>query len=87
MKSSTPGTNTSQAEVTHVDTHGIWVLVTGREYFLPHEEYPWFKKASIEDVLNVQLHHGTHLHWSELDVDLCLDSIEHPDQYPLIADS
>jgi hypothetical protein len=35
----------------------------------------------------VQLNHNRHLHWPALDVDLCLDCLENPDRYPLIADS
>lgn len=87
MTSLMHGTNTSQAEVTNVDAHGIWVLVNGREFFLPYEDYPWFKKASLEDVIRVELYHGVHLHWSALDVDLGLDSLEHPERYPMVAEN
>ena len=86
MKSSRPGTNTSRVEVTNVDTHGMWVLARDKEYFLPHEDYPWFKRAKLEDVLNVELHHGIHLYWPSLDVDLSLDCLENPGQYPLVAE-
>ena len=87
MKSPTPGTNTSPIEVTNVDTHGIWVLVEGAEFLLPHEDYPWFKKATVEDIINVELHHGVHLQWPALDVDLSLESLRHPRKYPLIAEA
>jgi len=29
--------------------------------------------------------HGDHLHWPGLDVDLHLESIEHPERFPLLA--
>ena len=29
--------------------------------------------------------HGEHLHWPTLDVDLSLDSLKHPEAYPLTA--
>jgi hypothetical protein len=61
MKSATLGVGTSPAEVTNVDIHGIWVLVGEKEYFLPHEDFPWFKKAKVEDILNLELHHRTGL--------------------------
>ena len=48
------------------------------EYFPAHEDYPWFRKARVEDILNVQLHHGVHLHWPALDVDLSLESLRNP---------
>jgi len=87
MKSSTLGIDTSLAEVTNVDTHGIWVLVRDKEHFLPHEDFPWFRKAKVEDILNVELLHGVHLHWPTLDIDLTLDSLENPGKYPLIAEA
>jgi len=86
MKSPTLGADTSLAEVTNVDSHGIWILVREKEYFLPHEDFPWFKKARVEDILNVELLHGVHLHWPALDVDLTIDSLENPAKYPLVAE-
>jgi len=86
MKSQKPGTSISPVEVTNIDAHGLWVFVNGKEYFLPHEEYPWFRTARVSDVLNVQLLHGVHLHWPALDVDLSVKSLENPGEYPLVAE-
>lgn len=86
MKSSARGTSTSQVEVSNVDIHGIWVFVRDKEYFLPYEDFPWFKKAKVENIMNVELHHGVHLYWPKLDVDLSLDSLENPKKYPLVAE-
>ena len=66
-----------------MDRFGLWILVQEKEYFLPYEEYPWFRNAKVDHVLNVQLLHEDHLHWPDLDVDLCIDALEHPDNYPL----
>jgi hypothetical protein len=79
-----PGASISEVEVTHIDWHGLWLLVSEREYFLPYDEFPWFREARIADVLNVELLHGDHLHWPAMDVDLSLDCLEHPEQYPLV---
>ncbi|TFH49047.1 MAG: DUF2442 domain-containing protein, partial [Lysobacterales bacterium] len=54
------------------------------EYFLPFPDFPWFRNATVDQILRVELHHGDHLRWPELDVDLCLDSIENPESYPLV---
>jgi hypothetical protein len=70
--------------VTNVSRHGLWLLVSDKEYFLPYEQYPWFQDARIREILNVHLEHEAHLHWPDLDVDLELDSLEHPENYPLI---
>jgi hypothetical protein len=40
-----PGTATSDTEVTNISKHGFWLLLDGRELFLPFEEFPWFKRA------------------------------------------
>ena len=74
---------TSGAEVCNVSRHGLWLLVDGREFFLPFEEFPWFKKASIESIMKIERPQPQHLYWPDLDVDLTLESIEHPDRYPL----
>ena len=83
MRSQKLGASTSDAEVTNIDCHGLWLFVKGTEYFLPYEEYPWFKEARVTDVLNVKLYHETHLHWPALDVDLCLESLQNPNAFPL----
>ena len=85
MKSEAPGTNTSAVEVTNISQHGFWLLIDQTELFLPFSEFPWFRHATVAAILNVQLVHLGHLYWPELDVDLALESIEHPERYPLVS--
>lgn len=80
-----PGTNTSEAEVTNISRHGLWVLLGERELFLPFDEFPWFRDAPVSAILALEVHGPGHLHWPDLDVDLSVHSIEHPEQYPLKA--
>ena len=87
MKSGKPGTSTSETEVTHISAHGLWLLVDARELFLPFDTFPWFRDAPVGAILNVTRPQPDHLYWPDLDVDLHLDSIEHPEQYPLVAKS
>ena len=86
MKSRQSGTDTLDVEVTHINGHGIWVLVKDSEHFLPYEDFPWFRNARVREILHVELHHGTHLHWPDLDVDLTVDSLDDPRQSPLVAE-
>jgi len=86
MKSAGAGNGTSKAEVLNVSPHGFWVLVADKEYFLGFDHFPWFRKASINHLFNVEFSHGYHLYWPELDVDLDLDRIENPEKFPLAAD-
>ena len=83
MRSAAPGSSTSQVEVTNVSPHGLWLFIGERELFVPFRDFPWFKGASIEEVTNVQLQSPHHLYWPDLDVDLAVESIEHPERDPL----
>ncbi len=80
-----PGTATSTAEVTNISKHGFWMLIDDREIFLPFEEFPWFKQATVEAILQLERPTPEHLYWPGLDVDLALESIEHPERYPLTS--
>jgi hypothetical protein len=85
MKSETLGTRTSLVEVTHISQHGFWLLLQGRELFVPFDKFPWFKDAPVGSILKVEQPHHGHLYWPDLDVDLAVESIEHPERFPLIA--
>jgi hypothetical protein len=87
MSSGRLGKNISKAEVTHISTHGLWVLVGEREYLLPYSDYPWFSDAKISDLMTVKLIHGRHIRWPSLDVDIEMESLEYPDKYPLVYQS
>jgi Protein of unknown function (DUF2442) len=76
---------TTDAEVTNISRHGFWLLLDERELFLPFEEFPWFENAPVKATLKVERPQPHHLYWPELDVDLSVDSIEHPERYPLKA--
>ena len=85
MRSAPLGKNTSAVEVTNVSRDGFWLFVRGRELFLPFRDFPWFKEVPIGQLLNVVLPHDDHLYWPDLDVDLSVESIEHPKKYPLVS--
>ena len=83
MSSKPHGVLTSQVEVTNVSSHGLWLLAHGRELFLSYDDFPWFKEASIGSVTKVEEPSPGHFYWPELDVDLGLETIEHPERFPL----
>jgi Protein of unknown function (DUF2442) len=85
MKSESLGIVTLEVEVTNISRHGLWLLVGDEELFLPFDEFPWFKDASVQAILNVERQGPDHLHWPALDVDLTLESIRHPEEYPLVS--
>ena len=85
MSSQTLGKNTSGVEVSHISPHGIWLLAGDKEYFMSCEDFPWFKNAAIEAVLKVEELSPGHFYWTELDVVLTPEIIEHPERFPLEA--
>ncbi len=85
MSSSPLGIHTSGTEVTNVSTHGFWLLSGGKELFLSYKDFPWFKDASIGNVIAVEEVSPGHFYWPELDVDLGIQSIENPEKYPLTS--
>ncbi|WP_419655484.1 DUF2442 domain-containing protein [Desulfosarcina variabilis] len=70
-------------EITNISKFGVWILISTGELFMPYDEFPWFKDASIDQIHNVQEPHPGHLYWPDLDVDLDVKSIIDPNQYPL----
>ena len=85
MNSARLGRRTSPVEVTNVSVHGFWLFVAERELFVPFAQFPWFRDAAIGAITNVQLPSPQHLYWPDLDIDLAVESIEHPEKYPLVS--
>ena len=85
MTSAQHGQGISAVEVTNVSPHGFWLLVQEREHFVPFKDFPWFRDASIAELMKVELPSPHHLYWSRLDVDLALESLDHPERYPLVS--
>jgi hypothetical protein len=83
MRSKTRGNDISGIEVTNIAPNGIWVLARGEELLLPYETFPWFKRATVEAILNVEEPTPGHFHWPDLDIDLGLESMRHPERFPL----
>jgi hypothetical protein len=69
--------------VENITPFGIWLFVKEKEYFLSYKDYPYFRDQTLNSIQNVQLLHGYHLYWPELDVDLEIDNLENPEKYPL----
>lgn len=74
-----------KVEVTFISKNGLILLVGDTEYYLSYGKFPWFKKAAVSDVFDVQILGKNRIRWEALDVDLNLSIITHPEDYPLIA--
>ena len=85
MKSGPRGKNTSSAEVVGITPNGLWLLLDETEHFLAFQDFPWFRDAPVRAVLHVERPQPHHLYWPDLDVDLHVESISHPEKYPLVS--
>jgi len=85
MKSEIAGKNTLEVEVTNISMHCFRLLLGEKEFFLPFNEFPWFKNARISEISEVSVLNNNHLYWEKLDIDLSLNMIQNPQKYPLIS--
>lgn len=79
------GDHSSDVEVTNISSHGFWLLADGKELFLSYKDFPWFKDAPVGHIINVEQPSPGHFRWPQLDIDLGAETIEHPDEFPLVA--
>ena len=77
----------SPNEVTNICATGFWMLVDDKEYFVSFDDYPVFQRATVTQIYAVQRLGPTQFHWPELDADIELQALEHPEQYPLVFQS
>ena len=86
MSSEPLGIGASRVEVTNITANGVWLLTGERELFMSYNDFPWFRDVPVSKILNVEELTPGHFYWPELDVDLGLESIEHPERFPLRSD-
>ena len=85
MSLSTLGKNTSAVEITHISSHGVWLLAHNKELFMAYDDFPWFKDKPVKAIINVEEQALGHFYWPDIDVDLTEEMIEHPERFPLSA--
>ncbi|MGC1377792.1 MAG: DUF2442 domain-containing protein [Anaerolineales bacterium] len=80
-----PGTHISpgKSQITAIEDDGFWLLTAEGEFFVSFERYPAFEQAIVSQVFNFRESFGD-FHWDELDIDIELDALKHPEGYPLI---
>ena len=80
-----PGVATLEVEVTNISKHGFWVLLADEELPVPYDKFPWFRSATVEQILAVERPSTNHLYWPQLDVDLSVESLRDPEAFPLVS--
>lgn len=85
MTSVALGKDTSSVEVTNISPHGLGLLLGEEELFVSFAEFPWLRDAAVGKILHIEQPSPGHLYWPELDVDLVVESVRHPEQFPLVS--
>jgi hypothetical protein len=86
MKSEQRGKPTSDIWVTRFSPAGFWLSLAGRQLFVSFQQFPWFARATIPQLSRIEWPTLDHLYWPDLDIDLSVESIEHPERFPLVSD-
>jgi len=59
-------------------------LIDNNEYFVPFTDYPFFRKATIEQIIDFEMLSPHQLYWKSLDCDIELMALANPQQFPLL---
>ena len=76
-------TDTS-VNVSMINSQGMMLSVQGNDYFVSYNRVPWLRDARISSALNVRMAGQNAIEWPDLDVDLEIESLKHPERYPLV---
>ena len=80
MSSLAHGDSTLVVEITHISSHGVWLLSNDKELFMSYEEFPWFKDIPVKSIINVEEQSPGTFYWQDIKIDLTMESIEHPER-------
>lgn len=83
MISSKNGINTLACSITNIIPFGFWMLIEDNEYFISFSDYPAFKDKTISQILDFNFISPNQLTWKTLDIDIEIDALKNPQQYPL----
>jgi hypothetical protein len=59
------------------------MLIEDKEYFISFSDYPAFKDTTINQILNFNYIPPKQLSWESLDIDIEIEALEYPQQFPL----
>lgn len=74
----------TSVSVLMINDKGLMISVLGQDYFLSYNRVPWMRDASIAQALDVRMSGRNAIEWPSLDVDLEIESLKHPERYPLV---
>jgi len=67
-----------------INSQRMMLSVDGQNYFVSYNRVPWLRGATISNALNVRKCGDWAIEWLDLDVELKIDGLKHPERYPLV---
>ena len=74
----------TSVSVLMISAQGMMLSVLGQDYFVSCNRVPWLREARVSSALNVRMAGTNAIEWPELDVNLEIESLQHPERYPLV---
>lgn len=84
QNSSSNNTQNTSVSVLMINTQGMMLSVDGQDYFVSYNRVPWLRNATVGSALNVRKYGDFAIEWPDLDIDLEIDCLKHPERYPLV---
>ncbi|MDR0823469.1 MAG: DUF2442 domain-containing protein [Prevotella sp.] len=66
-----------------INSLGVDIFCNGEKLLISYDFCPYFKDAKVKDIFDVRLIGGDVLCWDNLDIHILIDSIKHPEKYPI----
>jgi hypothetical protein len=82
MKTLIPSRIHSRAQVTHISTHGLWLLTNRSELFVSFTDFPQVRNVSSIKLKYVLQLHSDSLYWPDLNLEIPLKRVR---SFPLIS--
>ena len=70
----------TSVSVLMINSQGMMLSVLGQDYFVSYNRVPWLRDARVSSALNVRMSGPNAIEWPELDVDLEIESLKHPER-------
>jgi hypothetical protein len=75
---------TTCVNVVSITKKNVVIQINNEEFFVYFERVPAFINAKVEEIFDVKMNGFDEIRWEKLDVDLDIDSLRYPENYPLI---
>ena len=73
-----------EAKIQNISPRGFWIFDGEKEYFVSFKDYPDFYTATVQQINDFTVDAFGNFHWEVLDIDIEKESLETPENYPLV---